>query len=188
MWTSNLLHFQQCGEAGRGGWISAPVRCRDKVLDLQGLGCRSLGPRYLFWNFFNFFVLLPHGRNTSTKRFSNNGPFMLYHSVISESLHPQRELGYWHQYHTISSELRSSGSILAGLGQTRGVALTPEELLGLDPIRSLTQVVSRRAQAPSRGNRRVKSCDCTQNEQMLRGMKGKDNSSPRKQRSQRKLQ
>lgn len=58
--------------------------------------------------------------------------------------------------------------------------------LGLLPFWSLWWLMSRRAQAPLRGNRRVKSSDCTQSEQVLRGMKGKDDSFPGKQQCQRK--
>lgn len=58
--------------------------------------------------------------------------------------------------------------------------------LGSLPVWSLWWLMSRRAHAPSHGDRRVQSSEGTQSEQALRGMKGKDDSSPGKQQCQRK--
>lgn len=58
--------------------------------------------------------------------------------------------------------------------------------LGSFQVWSLWWLMSRRAQAPSRGTRRVKSSDCPQSEHVCRKMKGKDDSSPGKQQRQRK--
>lgn len=150
----------------------------------RACGILSLSPRYFSCKFKNNFTPPPHGRNTSTKWFSNNGPYGFITLWLTD-LYISRE-GWTGDTDATSPLLSTGAEFHVWQLQDEPVAFPWLQWRSIPFGACSNWRPGEPKSHPSHGNRKVKSDHCAQTEQVLRGMKGKDDSSPRKQCSQRK--